>query len=914
MMLRRSLFALAATLAFSASTPAQNGRESGTPAPNLFPEIRPIAGNFEASERWIIHFEKRSFDLEAFRQAVWTGQSAERVEAILADYRQRVQADQAGFVAKLRAVGGQVVEQWWIINACSVDVPKGIIQGLRKLPGIAYIEPDQVWEPLIKTATNAKNHNADLLQARNFKGAGVTTAIMDTGLDEDMGKSGRPHRCFFVNGDLNNKTGSGIKGTRLLLNRKIGRMPADDVNGHGTGVASIVAGANWGTKTADHGHAYSANIAGYSIADSRRGSATTTTMTKAWQAIAADKVKYKIVSANNSYTGSPNPLNATQKALCNTARNADILIAVAAGNKSGNTRGSQIAVNGISVGAVYENTHRRAGFTSYGRADGQIYPDICANGVSTNMARRDNENRDYVGSGTSMASPQVCGAATQLRAIMPKLRADEIKAILLATTKKNSGAGATQSNTGPGCGYLQNDKALTTLLSKHRHGRAKFDSTKKKLVRGIYVTKGVQYQIALTWHRYQSNSRLWSNLDLRVFDRNTLVVQSKTTRNAEEFVRFIPTKSGLFNIEFVATSLANPAQEFAWASNADTTSDYYKPGSTQTFGEGCPGSVQVPITTGLTLPAIAATKFGNSADILGSGIPNFRYQQLFLANELPSSLSILGYSLRHDDAKADISGGTQSYRIFLGYSKRSLSNLSKSFAQNYDAGIASTEVFRGKVNIPKIIGKNQDPKLFAFKVKFPKPFVYTKRPGENLLFELQNSSSSSITGYFDAVYGSSSKTSRVYGPGAIASQGFTEANAGMVIRFDSLPGIKRLSPKLSYNGLPEVKKSFKVLLSQAPAQSPGALLLGLSKRQWLSVPLPISLAGGGAKGCQLLVSWDLMLPVATDAKGAATFQLRIPKDKQLIGKRFYNQFFVLDSKANKMGISWTNGGAAIIGG
>ena len=53
------------------------------------------------------------------------------------------------------------------------------------------------------------------------------------------------------------------------------------------------------------------------------------------------------------------------------------------------------------------------------------------------MPQRDTEaaGNDYQNSGTSMAAPQVCGAATLYRSLRPEADALETKAAILATTE-----------------------------------------------------------------------------------------------------------------------------------------------------------------------------------------------------------------------------------------------------------------------------------------------------------------------------------------------------------------------------------------------------------------------------------------------------------------------------------------------
>lgn len=246
-----------------------------------------------------------------------------------------------------------------------------------------------------------------------------------------MNGTTRPHRVYFPNGNPALTTGGGIGGSRLLVNRQIGAQSADDTNGHGTGVASISAGANWGTSGADDGHAPMAGICGYAIAELPNGSSYTTTQASGWQQLAADRATYNIVSANMSYSGSPNPLDLAQQAIDSAALNADVLCCVAAGNSGASTTNSCGAANAIAVGALNATTHTVATFSSRGFLSGdsgRFYPDISACGVNTAMALLDNEGGNFVGSGTSMASPQVTGAAAQLRARFPFLTAVQTKA------------------------------------------------------------------------------------------------------------------------------------------------------------------------------------------------------------------------------------------------------------------------------------------------------------------------------------------------------------------------------------------------------------------------------------------------------------------------------------------------------
>ena len=149
-------------------------------------------------------------------------------------------------------------------------------------------------------------------------------------------------------------------------------------------------------------------------------------MVNAWQAVAADRVKHNIVAANLSYSGKPQVISIEQQAMDSTALNADVMTCVAAGNFRTSTASSQSCANGLASAAINANSHTMASFSSIGPlfgSGGRFYPDLSGCGVNTVMAKRDNENSVYTGSGTSMASPQTCGTAALVRSANTKLTA-----------------------------------------------------------------------------------------------------------------------------------------------------------------------------------------------------------------------------------------------------------------------------------------------------------------------------------------------------------------------------------------------------------------------------------------------------------------------------------------------------------
>jgi hypothetical protein len=116
-------------------------------------------------------------------------------------------------------------------------------------------------------------------------------------------------------------------------------------------------------------------------------------------------------------------------------------------------------------------------------------------------------------------------------------------------------------------------------------------------------------------------------------------------------------------------------------------------------------------------------------------------------------------------------------------------------------------------------------------------------------------------------------------------------------------------PKLAYGGSAKLGNTLSIDLSAAIASRPVVLLLGITN----AAPFPIDLTAAGAPGCRLYTSPDLITVTVTDASGAASIKLPIPNDSGLISLRFYNQFFPIDSQANRLGVSASNYGRALLG-
>ncbi len=822
-------------------------------------------------DEWIVQFKQRSFDLRPFRAAVFR-HDQQGLEQVIQKMEKRSAKDRQDFVHAIQSMGGKILKHWWIINACSIHLPSSLLSRLRQREDVLSISPNFFHTPSILSSTNAKNHNADSLQVRGIQGKGSSIAILDTGQDAQMARSGRPHRTYFVDGNLKNKSGKGIGGTRLLLNKQVGLTGPEDNLGHGTAVAAVAAGAKWGPIGSDHGHAYGAGIAGYSIADNSLGSAKSSTIISAWQEVAKDRLRLGITVANNSYSGSPNPLDPVQKALDSVALNADVLICVPAGNTGFSTLLSQGAANAIAVGAVEQGTHKLTPFSSRGPLYGdknRTYPDLVACGLKLVTPKIDDENGVNIVSGTSMSAPQVAGAAALLRGSFPKLRADETKALLLASAQPLNAENPGLSRNGLGLGFLRDDIAYQATRNPSQHWRAKLSSTTPTLQYKLPVQKGRVYSIAISWFRTKLNSSSWSNLDLDILDGNNLVSSSHSPRNLYERVLFVAPKTGTYVIRVFGRFLAGGTQDFAlaWSDRVPLRTV----GTYSSFGQGCQG-------TGFgTIKATCLTRNGKGGTLNRSAI--LSPSKIFaLQITAPNNLSVNGFELfTQYIAKIQIPTF-----LFLDNSGKPAKTpiRSSTMTVSTSAGFSVTN-FTPPLSIPK-------------GTRF---YLGFKTPVLSLGFSAFLKSGST-TPYF---WNSSSWSGPWKG-------------VPFAWRIQCAVTQRGAIPRIQHSGSPEIGKTFGLLLDQVRPLSACVLFTGLSNTRYAGVPLPLDFGLFGANGCKLFVSGEFLYPFLSNSQGKAKIPIPIPPQKALIGTHFFQQVLVLDTPANNLGMVFSNAEKGTVGG
>jgi subtilisin len=559
-------------------------------------------------ERWIVMFKQRSFDLEAYRAAV-RAQAPAAVDEAVATLEARMRADQHAFVQLVESLGGRVTHQWWLVNGLAVEIDAGQLGALQAHDNVAQILRDQQRFAGIKTSTNAQNHASDALTASGIKGRGVTVAIVDSGIDENMNGTGRPHATFYVNGNVNDRTGGGIQGSRVLVNRQIGMMPADDIISHGTPVAGVAAGERWNQGTrADHGHAPLASIASYCVADDQAGGTWFTTLVNAWQAVAADRVRYNVSVANCAYQGLWSPLAPDQQALDALAWNGDVLVTGMGGNDPTSSLFGYGSTNMLAVGATEADTRLVASFSTPGPLlnSRRFYPDLVANGVGIVAPMADNEAGDKTGSGTSYACAQVAGAATLYRSLRPTATAPEVKAALLVSCEDVSGKNRTpprNTRNHYGHGYLRIDRLAQVATGPSLVLTSTVTPVLPVTVR-FAVQQGLSYAVAIAWFRKDVQQAAWSNLDLRVAMGTTTLIESTTPENLDEVTRFIAPATGLVDLRVTCVALESGLVNQPFALVASEVSPFFVHGGFTVAGIACPVGSEPRIAGGSVPPEI----------------------------------------------------------------------------------------------------------------------------------------------------------------------------------------------------------------------------------------------------------------------------------------------------------------------
>ncbi|SCG54994.1 S8 family peptidase [Micromonospora zamorensis] len=259
-----------------------------------------------------------------------------------------------------------------------------------------------------------------------YTGRGTTVAVLDTGAD-------------FTHPDL-----VGRVADRADFTAEGG--DAVDHNGHGTHVASTIAGTGAAARGQRRGVAPDAKLViGKVLDDHGSGADSGIIAGMEWAATRADVINMSLGGSDPDDGNDPLSL-----AVDGLSRSTGALFVIAAGNSGGAISSPGSAASALTVGAVDRND-KLADFSSRGPlvTSNVAKPELVAPGVDIVAARaagtnlQDPIDRYYEAiSGTSMASPHVAGAAALLAQRHPDWTGAQLKAALVGAADPLSGVDA----------------------------------------------------------------------------------------------------------------------------------------------------------------------------------------------------------------------------------------------------------------------------------------------------------------------------------------------------------------------------------------------------------------------------------------------------------------------------------------
>ncbi len=349
----------------------------------------------------------------------------------LAAQRQRVAATVVRLAAQARrralAQSEVITHEYSVVfHGVAARVPVTVQAQVRSLPDVQAVYPDA--EVHAMDAPSVSRIQAPAFWSTySYRGGGKVIAIIDTGVD-------------YTHPDLGGCFGAGCKviGGYDFVNRD--HDPQDD-NGHGTHVASTAAG----NSATVPGVAPDASILAYKVLDATGSGSDSLAIAGVERAVDPNKDGNTAdhVDVINLSLGGAGDANDPVSQAVDNATAAGVLVVASAGNdgRSFFTINSPGAAHtALTVGATDEND-QVTDFSSRGPTT-SIYglkPEIVAPGVNVCGARAaDNtlgetcvDDTHIQLSGTSMAAPQVAGAAALLRGVLPTLTPAEVKSLLV---------------------------------------------------------------------------------------------------------------------------------------------------------------------------------------------------------------------------------------------------------------------------------------------------------------------------------------------------------------------------------------------------------------------------------------------------------------------------------------------------
>jgi subtilisin family serine protease len=441
-------------------------------------------------------------------------------------------------VARLIAdAGGGPVRRYSIANVVAATIPAAALSVLESDPAIAEILPIEALTAQLSTSVSALG--APAFWSRGWTGDGEAVAVIDSGI--------RGSHPAFSGVNVVPRTFGTFGEARTCFDDTVDS--AEDRQGHGSHVAGIVASRGSADQPSLVGVARGLGRLIILKAAFRQrqisgvcGGGAAAVNADVLEAIEWARANTPVKIFNFSYGGPPQSDDSGFARLLDGIADAfDVLFVVSAGNDGPSARtvgDPSLGYNTISVanmahfGTVDRGDDQVARSSSRGPTLGGRYkPDIAAPGSGIRSASHESDGWVEF-SGTSMAAPQIAGAAALLRQ-SGIVNATAIKAVLINTA---DGAGWSQDW---GWGSANLSRAL--LAGSYVTGSVgpAGSSDGYRLFRGSPTGS---LKATLVWRRHASPSSSiastqFHNLDLRLYNRanGQLIAQSEeTVQNVEQ--------------------------------------------------------------------------------------------------------------------------------------------------------------------------------------------------------------------------------------------------------------------------------------------------------------------------------------------------------------------------------------------
>jgi len=311
-------------------------------------------------------------------------------------------------INSLETLGAKIKYKYGIIDAVALSISSDLIEQISQMSFIKSVEYDA--ETRIVLAQSALQIKANRVWLEHgIEGKNIRIAVLDTGIDNN-------HQ------DLQN----------VILEKDFTGEGTDDEHGHGTHVASIIAGSGKSSAGLYKGIASKASLMDIKVLNKQGSGRLSDTIAGIEYAVINNA---DVISMSLGAIIPCNGLDATSLA-SDVAVKKGIVVVVAAGNSGplpGTIGSPGCAREVITVGAV-DHLDKIAVFSSRGPTlDGRVKPDIVAPGVLITAAK---SGGGYtIMSGTSMSTPMVSGVVALILSKNPGLSPEQIKNVLKETAK-----------------------------------------------------------------------------------------------------------------------------------------------------------------------------------------------------------------------------------------------------------------------------------------------------------------------------------------------------------------------------------------------------------------------------------------------------------------------------------------------